>query len=79
MIFTVSLAVTIVLLGIIIADFQSDPQQNNAQAVVKPTTVMTVDSSMTSPQHDMAKMIMGQDDSVMSSDLKFDEDGHPYP
>ena len=67
MMLMVSFVATLAILAIIV-DFQLDPQQNSAKAAVQSAAFMADDRSMTSPHHDMTKMIMGQDGSIMGSE-----------
>lgn len=77
MMFMVSFVATLAILAIIV-DFQLDPQQNSAQAAAQSTTSMADDRSMTSPHHDMTKMIMGQDGSIMGSEQTSAKDAQTH-
>ena len=62
-----SVVATISLLAVIMP-LSLSLQDNKAQALVQTSTVKAVDNSMTSPQHNMAMMVMGQDNSMINSD-----------
>src|SRR6267143_263471 len=62
-----SLVATIALLAVIMP-LGLSLQDDKAQAPVHASTVMPNGDSMTSPQHNMAMMVMGQDNSIMKSD-----------
>ena len=60
-----SVVATIALLAVIMP-FSLSLQDTKAQALVQPNTTIVNHNSMTSPQHDMTMMVMGQD-SMMNS------------
>ena len=72
-VFLVASVVATVALLAVIMPFSLSIQDDKAQAFVQTSTVMTNPNSMTSPQHDMAMMVMGQDN-LMNSEHP---DGYP--
>ena len=67
-VFLVASVVTTIALLAVIMPLSLSLYDDKALALVQTSTVKAVDNSMTSPQHDMAMMVMGQDNSMMSSD-----------
>jgi hypothetical protein len=74
----VSVVATIALLAVIMP-LGLSLQDDKAQALVHASTVMPNGNSMTSPHHNMAMMVMGQDNSIMKSDKSSGSQDSPIP